>query len=110
MVRINSPYLFLCRKKWGDNVNWLNPIIKPGNSQVISDGWSLVELSFVPTREDVEYDLVIKGEDSSDKKVIIDDLLVYDASLDIYKFERKGNLVELFKNDHRIICSDCKKP
>jgi len=97
------------QEKVGTAIRWINPIISPTNSQVINDAWSLIELPLVPTRQDAEYDLMIKGDDYSDIKFIIDDVLIYDASLEIYQFEHKGNNDVLFKNNHQIVLNNTLK-
>jgi hypothetical protein len=93
------------QEKVGNEVKWMDPYIKPTSSQVINGAWSLIELPFVPTRSDAEYNLMLKGDDYSDKRFYIDDLLIYDSSLEIYKFEHKGTTDVLFKNDHQIVVS-----
>lgn len=97
------------QQKAGDEVKWLDPIISPTNSQVINDGWSLVELPFVPTLQDAGYDLMIKGDDYSDKRFIIDDVLIYDTSLGVYKLEHSGSNDVLFKNNHQIVLRNANK-
>ena len=96
-------------EKVGNEVKWMDPYIKPASSQVINDAWSLIEFPFVPTRSDAEYDLMIKGDDHSDKRFFIDDLLIYDSSLEIYKFKHTGKNDVLFKNNHQIVLSDDTK-
>ena len=97
------------QEKAGTDVRWIDPIISPTNSQVINDAWSMIELPFIPTRQDAEYDLMMKGDDYSDIKFIIDDVLIYDASLEIYQFDHKGNNDVLFKNNHQILYNDSLK-
>jgi hypothetical protein len=90
------------QKRKGDHIEWLNPIITAGTSHEIFGKWSMVELSFDNNTNDMWYDLVIKGNDLSDKSIYIDDLLIFDSELAIYKYLKSDNHYFLFHNNHRI--------
>lgn len=99
--QLNS--MVFMQEKAGNDIRWLDPIINPTTSQVINDGWSMIELPFIPTRKDAQYDLMIKGDNYSNKKFIIDDLLIYDNALEIYRLTPNGLGYVLFNNNHQII-------
>ncbi len=81
--------------------NWISAVVSPMNSTVIDGDWSLVEIDFEKQKENEQYDLLIKGDDFSKMDVIIDDLLIYDAELDIYKEYIKNEKAYLFHNNNQ---------
>ena len=81
--------------------NWISTVVSPMNSTIIDGNWSLVEIDFEKQKENEQYDLLIKGDDFSKMDVIIDDLLIYDAELDIYKEYTKNEKFYLFHNNNQ---------
>jgi len=81
--------------------NWISTVVSPMNSTIIDGDWSLVEIDFEKQKENEQYDLLIKGDDFSKMDVIIDDLLIYDAELDIYKEYTKNKKCYLFHNNNQ---------
>lgn len=83
---------------------WLS-LTNPARSCVINGSWSLIELEFkLPDYAD-GLTLLLKGDNSSIKNAIIDDVLIRAKDTDVYKVikEENGNVTELFKNNHKII-------
>jgi len=99
--QLNS--IIFMQEKLGNDIKWLDPFINPTTSQVITDGWSMIELPFIPTNKDAQYDLMIKGDNYSIKKFTIDDLLIYDSSLEIYRLTPNGSGCILFNNNQQIV-------
>lgn len=95
--------LIFFQKRTGDKVEWISAsYTNAGYSHEIKDAWSLVEVSFECTDNSAIYDLVIKGDDISEKMTYLDDLLFYDNDLMIYKLSGSETSFTLFKNNHRI--------
>ena len=70
----------------------------PANSLVIDGDWSMAEFSFMPDRADVSYELAIKDNRYNHETFYVDDVLIYEPGLTIYRQEADA----LFKNNHRI--------
>lgn len=90
--------VFVNQKKKNGEGKWLD-IQNPSYSQVIDGDWSMVEVPFTPDDPDAEYDLTLKGNERVKTSFIIDDILIYDASLHIYRMEGKETL---FMDNHRV--------
>ena len=73
------------------------------NSTVIDGDWSLVEIDFEKQKQNEQYDLLIKGDDFSRMDVIIDDLLIFDSELDIYKEYKKKEKPYFFYNNNQFM-------
>jgi hypothetical protein len=82
---------------------WISTVVSPMTSITIDGDWSLVEISFEKQKSNEQYDLLIKGDDYSKMDVIIDDLLIYDSELDIYKEYNKNEKSYLFYNNNQFI-------
>ena len=77
--------------------------IMPDHSEVIQGDWSLVELPFTTTCDDEDITLRTVCDGYIDRRVIVDEILVRPAALDVYRVERSTEgREELFYNDHRI--------
>lgn len=79
--------------------------VNPMNSFDINKSWVLVESVFKLEDDKDEISIIIKGDDHSKKFFIIDDLLIREKENTVYKVEHESNgrIVQLFKNNHRII-------
>ena len=82
---------------------WISTVVSPMNSTVIDGDWSLVEIDFEKKNQNEQYDLIIKGDDFSKMDVIIDDLLIFDSDLKIYKEYKKKEKPYLFYNNDQFI-------
>lgn len=87
-----------------DSIEWI-ATTNPVNGFMIDGAWSMVELTFKLTDENDRVSINLKGDDKSKKSFIIDDLLIREKECSVFKIEgeTKGRIVELFKNNHRII-------
>ena len=99
---VNS--LFIVQERKDNKVKWL-ATSNPMNSEVIDGNWSLVELEFTVSDPDSQTEFIVKGNDRSNKTVIIDDAFIYQSNTLNYKVEKEkeGKIVALFKNDQEII-------
>lgn len=95
--------MIFIQKTTGDHIEWLNPFVSAGNSHEINNKWSLVELSFENTNNEAHYDLVLKGDDVSTKTIYLDDLLLYDNDLSVFKLDKSKDFITLFNNNQRIV-------
>ncbi|HLO90303.1 MAG: hypothetical protein ACM3ME_06935 [Chloroflexota bacterium] len=84
-------------------VQW--PVIVPPAKSVNIDGqWTLVELEFTVQDNNLEYSVLLKGNDKSKLNVYVDDLLIREKGSVIYKELKsdKSGVTELFYNNHHI--------
>lgn len=81
-----------------DTSEWIFPLHNATSSHQIIEDWMLVEVPLKNINKKATYQLMIKGDDHSTKKYIIDDLLFYEEGGIIYK--QMPNY--LFKNNHKI--------
>ena len=86
------------------NAEWIAQI-NPAGSTVINGSWSLVELDFTLTKRPAKVLVYLKGSSRSKKTFYIDDLLLRQKDVDVYRIdrERDGEIVELFMNNHAIV-------
>lgn len=94
---------FVQTKDKNGKVNWIS-VTNPARSVVIDGAWSLVELTFKMPPDAKEVSVFVKGDDKSDKVIYIDDLLIREKGVDVYKImqEKNGSITELFANNNKI--------
>jgi len=95
--------MFILQEKQNNETKWTK-IVNPAYSPVIDGDWSLVEMEFSLKDVNTEIDLILKGDDLSDKPVYIDDFLIYKTSTLNYKaiFDQQGRIDTLIKNNQFI--------
>lgn len=74
-------------------------------SMVINKDWSFVELDFKVADENNKISIFTQGKKRQKDILNIDDLLIREKNVDVYKVIRKKDdeIIELFKNNHQII-------
>jgi len=77
---------------------WISTEILPEQSEVINGNWSLVEGTFEVMNSKSRIYITTKGKDDSKQPLYVDDLLIREVGVDVYKME--GN--SLFYNNHDI--------
>jgi hypothetical protein len=77
---------------------WISTEILPEQSEVINGNWSLVEGTFEVMNSKSRIYITTKGKDDSKQPLYVDDLLIREVGVDVYKME--GN--SLFYNNHEI--------
>lgn len=82
-----------------EKAEWLDPIVDPRNSHEINGDWSMVEVPLSPTDSNARYELLVKGSDSSKKRFVIDELLVYDSALEVCRVSYSKRRTYLFWNN-----------
>lgn len=70
----------------------------------INGNWSLIEFRFTVTDASNPATLFLKGDDLSSIKWNIDDVLIREATVDVYRIleEKNGQPTKLFMNNHRL--------
>ena len=58
----------------------------PGESMIIDGNWSLIEKRFRLKNNDGQISVFLKGDDYSDQKIYIDDLLIRESNIDILPY------------------------
>ncbi len=77
---------------------WISTEILPEQSETIKGNWSLVEGTFEVKNSTSRIYIVTKGKDDSKQPLYVDDLLIREVGVDVYKMD--GN--SLFYNNHDI--------
>jgi hypothetical protein len=77
---------------------WIFPITSMQSTQEINGDWNLVEVKLTDVDINTNYQLLLKGDNRSKLNYYIDDIIIYNESLSIYKEHESY----LFKNGHRI--------
>ncbi len=78
--------------------------VKPMNSMIINNNWTLVELEFTGNIPDAKLEFVLYGYDHTNREIYIDDLFIYPKESVYYKIEDKEGekISTLFMNNHMI--------
>jgi len=81
---------------------------KAANSMVINGSWSLIEINFSIPYKVRQISVVLKGDHKSKEHFYIDDILIREKDVDIYKIvSMEGErIIELFKNNQHIVSKD----
>ena len=82
------------------NNTWHTTTFFPEQAEVISDNWSLAEGVFTVKDPKNRIYLVSKGKDDSKASLHVDDLLIKERDVDVYKIDSLDN--SLFFNNHRV--------
>ena len=99
-----NQWLRLIFKEYDNNNNTIQEtFVLPEQSEVIFGNWSLIELTFTIKNSYNTVKIYTQGKDLSKSKITIDDLLITEKGLQIYKITNDRNKTELFKNNHKII-------
>ncbi len=98
-----SSIAFIETRDKADNINWITTF-NPARSAVIDESWSLIELSFKMPENIKQLSILVKGDNKSDKIIYIDDVLVKESEVNVYKVIREtdGIIRELFINNHKV--------
>ncbi|HLN52254.1 MAG TPA: hypothetical protein VK212_01010 [Lentimicrobium sp.] len=98
-----SSMAFVQTKDRDGKINWISTT-NPARSVVIDGDWNLVELTFKMPSAVGELGVYIKGDDKSEKFFYLDDLLIKEKDVDVYKVIRESNgiIKELFANNNFI--------
>ena len=88
----------------GKAVNWITTV-EPFRSMVINENWSMAEVDFTIADTTGQIAILNKGQDLVEDEFYIDDLLIREKGVDLYKVVRKEGdaVIELFMNNHQII-------
>ncbi|MBN1951410.1 MAG: hypothetical protein JW801_09405 [Bacteroidales bacterium] len=85
---------------------WLFPVSDIRSTHEINGNWSMMEITLSDIDPDAEYNLIVKGTEQTKLLFHIDDVLIYDQDLDIYRQYSENGSTYLFHNDHRIRVPD----
>ena len=77
---------------------WISTEILPEQSETINGNWSLVEGTFEVKSSTSRIYITTKGKDDSKQPLYVDDLLIREVGVDVYKWEYNS----LFYNNHTI--------
>lgn len=81
---------------------WFTTVYFPCESETIFGNWSLVEFKFQVKNSKNKIYIVTKGHDDEKAKLHIDDLLIREPDLNIYRLSEQNGKQVLFKNNHEI--------
>jgi hypothetical protein len=90
--------IFIQTRKADDSPEWHDDAGASG-ALIIDGDWSLMEFEF--TAPDKACELYIKGDDFSQKPFFIDNLLIRENGVDVYRYNEQRGM--LFMNNHRIV-------
>ncbi len=82
------------------NNKWYTSTFFPSQAEVISKNWSLVEAVFKVNNAKNRIYIVSKGKENSKASLHIDDILIKDKGIDIYKVNENDS--SLFFNNHHL--------
>lgn len=82
------------------NNTWHTTDFFPEHAEVLNNNWSLVEGNFSIYDPNNRIYIVTKGKDNSMATLHIDDILVKENGIDVYKIELENN--SLFFNNHKV--------
>jgi len=88
-----------------DEVNnkWYSTTFFPEHAEVIYNNWSLIEGTFKVKNPKNKIFIVSKGGENTKARLHIDDLLIKEKNIEVYKFDEPSN--SLFFNNHYISMS-----
>lgn len=81
---------------------WISTEILPEQSEVINGNWSLIEGTFEVKNSKSYIQMVTKGKEDSKDPLFVDDLLIIEMGVEVYKLENET----LFYNNHDIRLPD----
>jgi hypothetical protein len=99
---LNLWFRFMVEEYDEPNNLWYTTTAFPEFSEVIYGNWSLIELEFQIQDPKNKVFIVSKGKDNSKADLHLDDLLIYEKGVLIYKVKRAGSSPVLFKNNQDI--------
>ncbi len=99
---LNLWFRFMVEEYEEANDRWHITTTFPESSEVIYGDWSLVEMIFTVNDPANQVYIVSKGKDNSKAPLYLDDLLIREAGVDVYKLEERDSGAVLFLNNHEI--------
>lgn len=99
---LNLWFRFMVEEYDEANDSWHITTTFPESSEVIYGNWSLVEMKFTVRDPSNWVYIVSKGNDNPKAPLYLDDLLIREAGVDVYKLEERDLGTVLFRNNHEI--------
>ena len=100
---LNDWFRFMIEEHNEGNNTWETTTYFPEQSETIYGNWSLVEGTFIVKNPKSKIYITTKGKENATQDLFVDDLLIKENEVDIYKLLNEN---ELFYNNHKVLMNN----
>ena len=100
---LNDWFRFMIEEYNEENNTWETTTYFPEQSETIYGNWSLVEGTFIVKNPKSKIYITTKGKENATQDLFVDDLLIKENEVDIYKLLNEN---ELFYNNHKVLINN----
>lgn len=97
---LNDWFRFMIEEHNEENNTWETTTYFPEQSETLYGNWSLVEGTFIVKNPKSKIYITTKGKENATQDLFVDDLLIKENGVDIYKLLNEN---ELFYNNHQVL-------